>query len=312
MELFKRNPANEHLLMAVQLQDVEYVKASIFNGADPNCRCKSATPLHTAALLGNEEIVEALLSYGADVSAKDAYGRTPLHYAAAYGHQKVVFYLLLYGANPNKTDHMGITPLYYAVKTGRTEIVNMMFKYNGNPDTCFFGDTLLHVAAYQGNVEMINLLLSWKASPNNRENMDWRLPLHLSILSNNPQAVRALLPVSDIFAIDRTKRTVLHLAARYANPETISELLSYIRTLAHESRDIKTIAKCYRLIKARDLWNRNVYDYLAASSRQDTIQEIRDLRIELRETLAMLRIRKKIQKRGSNLAGKNFFSHINH
>ncbi|EAX73956.1 ankyrin repeat protein, putative [Trichomonas vaginalis G3] len=40
------------------------------------------TPLHLAALQDNIEIVELLLSHGADVNEKNSKGETPLHIAA--------------------------------------------------------------------------------------------------------------------------------------------------------------------------------------------------------------------------------------
>ena len=41
-------------------------------------------PLHLAALGGDKEIVELLISKGADVNAKDDVGRTPLDWAKQF------------------------------------------------------------------------------------------------------------------------------------------------------------------------------------------------------------------------------------
>ena len=46
--------------------------------------------LHFAAENGREEVVELLLSKGANVNVSDGFGRTPLHLAAAEGHLEVV------------------------------------------------------------------------------------------------------------------------------------------------------------------------------------------------------------------------------
>ena len=43
---------------------------------------KRTTPLHIAIQNGNEGIIDALLSAGANVNAKDGAGKTPLHYCA--------------------------------------------------------------------------------------------------------------------------------------------------------------------------------------------------------------------------------------
>ena len=57
------------------------------------------TPLHIAAALNEIEAVAALISHGADVNAREEYGRTPLMWASREGHAKVVEALLDAGAD---------------------------------------------------------------------------------------------------------------------------------------------------------------------------------------------------------------------
>ena len=56
------------------------------------------TPLHIAAVRGNQGIVDLLLEHGADPSLRDADGNTPLHKAVINSHEKVV--RLICRANP--------------------------------------------------------------------------------------------------------------------------------------------------------------------------------------------------------------------
>lgn len=52
-----------------------------------------------AALTGvNKEKVQLLISEGADVNAKDKYGRTPLYYAEKLGHKEIAELLRKHGA----------------------------------------------------------------------------------------------------------------------------------------------------------------------------------------------------------------------
>lgn len=77
-------------------------------------RCPS--PLHVAAQVGHDAIVNALLEeFHADVNSTDGAGMTPLHTAAEYGNVGVVR-LLLHSPNirPNAQDDFGWTPLHYA------------------------------------------------------------------------------------------------------------------------------------------------------------------------------------------------------
>ncbi|RNF04956.1 putative 6-phosphofructo-2-kinase/fructose-2,6-biphosphatase [Trypanosoma rangeli] len=75
---------------ASQLQYLLDNKLCDVNKRDYN----GCTPLHVAALEGNEVIVRLLLSFGADIMAMDNTGRTPLDWAAANRHSGVCRYLL--------------------------------------------------------------------------------------------------------------------------------------------------------------------------------------------------------------------------
>ena len=59
------------------------------------------TALHCAAVAGNEPLVEALISWGAEVDAQDLEGRTPLYDACQEGHLACVVALLKAGASFN-------------------------------------------------------------------------------------------------------------------------------------------------------------------------------------------------------------------
>ena len=57
------------------------------------------TPLHHAAINNHQEIVELLVSNGADIDVKDEHGVTPLHYASRSNHKETSEVLILYGAD---------------------------------------------------------------------------------------------------------------------------------------------------------------------------------------------------------------------
>jgi ankyrin repeat protein len=66
-----------------------------------------------------------LLDHGADIDAKDNYGRTSLHRACANGHVSIVTELLSRGANTEAKDNGdGNTPLHVA--RGRFPVVEAL------------------------------------------------------------------------------------------------------------------------------------------------------------------------------------------
>jgi serine/threonine protein kinase len=102
----------------------DFVKANPKLKADINATLdKNRTFLHYAVYRGKKEIVDLLLSFGANVEAQDSNGRTPLHYAAANKKIQLIQSLVENGANVNAQDREGRTPIHYAALGGYGEIV---------------------------------------------------------------------------------------------------------------------------------------------------------------------------------------------
>ena len=60
-----------------------------------------AAPIHDAAEAGDLAGVQAELDKGVDVNVKDMLGFTPLHLAAWHGHKEIVDLLITNGADVN-------------------------------------------------------------------------------------------------------------------------------------------------------------------------------------------------------------------
>ena len=90
------------------------LQAELSGGADVMARDELGwTPLHWAAYGGNPANVQALLDAGADVMARNVDGRTPLHWAAKciYGCKPGVIQALLdSGADAKTKNKNGKTP----------------------------------------------------------------------------------------------------------------------------------------------------------------------------------------------------------
>uniref|UniRef100_K3WNG3 Uncharacterized protein n=1 Tax=Globisporangium ultimum (strain ATCC 200006 / CBS 805.95 / DAOM BR144) TaxID=431595 RepID=K3WNG3_GLOUD len=69
------------------------------------CLLSGIHPLHRAVSIGDLDMVDLLLQFGANASERAAWGwYTPLHLACKYGHEGIIWLLLKHGANWNITD----------------------------------------------------------------------------------------------------------------------------------------------------------------------------------------------------------------
>jgi ankyrin repeat protein len=125
----------------------EIVEILITNGADVNEKDEQGwTPLHLAATCRNPQTAEALITHGADIHAKTIYGQTPLHCASYSDCPQVTELLIACGAEIDETSN-GETPLYTAIENGYPEVVRVLVANGADVNTSDrLGNTLLHKA----------------------------------------------------------------------------------------------------------------------------------------------------------------------
>lgn len=104
------------LLAAAYAEQVEIVQYLVTKGADVNARDNvyHFTPLHAAAYVCNMDIAKYLIANGASINAKTIAKETPLHLAINCGDLKFVSYLISQGADRSAQDESGQTPLSLA------------------------------------------------------------------------------------------------------------------------------------------------------------------------------------------------------
>ncbi|GAB9476193.1 Tkl protein kinase [Globisporangium polare] len=119
------------------------------------------TPLCSALCCLDTELVELLVTNGADVHAKHADNKnySYLHVAAEIKHTAAVRILLTHGMNVNELDDQGGTALHVAAAVGAVEALQVLLDRGGN----LFAEThdgfsATHAAASNGKLKVLKFL----------------------------------------------------------------------------------------------------------------------------------------------------------
>ena len=124
----------------------------------------SCSALFLAAEKGDKSIVQYLLQHykaqgalSSMINAPKATGATPLHVASFLGHQEVVEILLSEGAEVNtQLATNSNTPLYDAINQGQIAIAELLLSKGARPDIlCVNGGVCMHAAAFSDSAMMI-------------------------------------------------------------------------------------------------------------------------------------------------------------
>ncbi|EKX45453.1 hypothetical protein GUITHDRAFT_87075 [Guillardia theta CCMP2712] len=118
----------QELREAAKKGDAQALHRLLHAGADVNMRLDSydLRPLHYAAWHGKTDAVELLLSYKADINARNKDLKTALHLSASRGHLKTARLLARRGAFLTVRDKEGNTPLEVAEMWGKAQVAMLL------------------------------------------------------------------------------------------------------------------------------------------------------------------------------------------
>ncbi len=127
--LLKKNSAGETLLhKAAAYGNTPIVAYLIEKGVPVDIQAEPllGTPLMLAVAFGEKETAQSLLEKGANVNAQDKDGVSSLHLAVFRELPEMVELLISHGANTALTDEVGRTPKMVAKENGLSEIEAML------------------------------------------------------------------------------------------------------------------------------------------------------------------------------------------
>lgn len=215
------------------------------------CESTDLTPLHEAARLGLDTIVQLLLQRGAvpDVRCTLRASCTPLQCAAEGGHVSVIHLLLDAGAAvmgpPSAAGNQ--SPLCLASERGHVEAVGVLLEAhraiaqssNLEQSQTALGQSL-HTAARQGNLEVVKQLLTAGAPAGYLHPDTGCNALHAAVHGGKVEIVKLLMdaPV-DPTVQDKEGRLALHIVAEHGLEEMLQVLLS---SMPPHAAELKTRA----------------------------------------------------------------------
>ncbi|KAK6183826.1 hypothetical protein SNE40_006421 [Patella caerulea] len=114
-------------------QSVEFAQLLIRREIDVNLsNCSGKTPLLTACVNNNINIIRLLLEVGCDVNVKDHMGSSALMIAVEREDMELAELLLTRGADVNTRDNSSISVLMKAAEYQNVELVKLLTKYNAD------------------------------------------------------------------------------------------------------------------------------------------------------------------------------------
>ena len=152
------------LSLAVEAGSTQLCQFLLEKGANVHSQdVKQKTCLHVASQTGNRDVVEALLQYGADITALQS-GRNALYCAAREDHQGVVDVLLNFGASAEAKVLQQAQALHRACRRGHTRTLRRLLQYGIDIEVVDVDrSTALHIAVQNGDETMVRLLLEHEA-----------------------------------------------------------------------------------------------------------------------------------------------------
>jgi ankyrin repeat protein len=210
------------------------------------------TPLHVAALFGQSEVAQLLLSSGANVSLTDGEGNTALHMAAFMGRTDIVRVLLNSGADPTVRNHLGFNSVdnvavrwnvdleaYYheiekaldkpldlnRIKAERPKILALLTSADV-ASARYTPTTSIWQAVMVGNSAAVEQHIAAGSDLDMHEELGGSTPLMLAAIYGRHDIASTLIDAgADLEARNKSGGTALHQACSFCRPEIVKLLL---------------------------------------------------------------------------------------
>lgn len=199
-------PGDSAMYHASQFGLVRSVQLLIEEGVSVDeCAPTGESSLHVAAAAGYDDVVQLLISHGAQVNFK---GFSILGKPCSQNHVEVVRILIEHGADVNGRKEYKSSPLAAAASIGALKIMHMLLKAGAYVNDIEYSGNPLASAAFFGQAEAVRVLLDNGADPNIHGSLNWG-SLHTAAIGRHEDVLRTLL----LYGLADINATALQAAA---------------------------------------------------------------------------------------------------
>ena len=205
---------------------VDAAKLMIAVGADVNSGIPDdgVTPLMSAAELGDESVIHALIDAGADIKAVDESGASALRYAIWNGHVEAAQLLLRKGADFKEVAD-DVSVLFSAARSGNAGMVKLFIDKKANVGLADESGISVLMHAVQNSYEVARILLEAGADANEADAVG-RTVLMAALAQGHADTANMLIAhKADVHAVDKAGVSTLMYAAQHGQADIVSVLL---------------------------------------------------------------------------------------
>ena len=177
------------------------------------------TGLFAAAARGDAAEIGRLAASGADVNAREAYGRTPLHVATFGRHREAIAALAKARADLNAKERDRYDAVTIAAVADDVATLKLLLQLGASAKqvTSRYDGTALIAAAHLGHDEVVKLLIDAGAPLDHVNNLGWTALIESIVLGQGgPRHVATLTALvragASVNLADRNRQTPLQLA----------------------------------------------------------------------------------------------------
>ncbi|KAL3310385.1 hypothetical protein Ciccas_011054 [Cichlidogyrus casuarinus] len=170
------------------------------------------------------------------MSHRDKRGRSLIHLAVLKGNINIINLLISRGANINGADEKGLTALHLAVKKGLVDVLKHLLSIGADPENCCNRKYKpIHTAAEMNDVSCLAELLKHPSVDVNAEGEQGCTPVHHCCFRDSANCLTLLLKFgANIYKADHVGSYPIHRAVTYLAENCLKILFDHELSQFHE------------------------------------------------------------------------------